>query len=112
MTRIDEKPGKANAASNLASVNAYLLPPDIMPYIEACVAEHDGQGEIKLQTAIQKMISDGHAFYAFEVQNAHYHDAGNKLEYVKTVIDFALRREDIGKEIEAYLREIVANLDK
>lgn len=110
MTEIKEKPGKAQAPSDLASVGGYLLTPDILPYIERVAHEHDGQGELKVQTAMELMIEDGHAFYAYEVKNGRYYDAGNKLEYVKTVVDFALRRDDIGPAFAAYLKERVGKL--
>ena len=35
------------------------------------------------------------------------YDAGDKVGYVKAIIDFALEREDLRVEIERYLREIV-----
>ncbi len=112
MTHIAEKPGKQNAPSNLASVGGYLLTPDILPYVQRVADEYDGKGEMKIQTAMQHMMDEGHSFYAFEIANGQYHDAGSKLEYVKTVIDYALLREDIGADIKAYLREVVGNLDK
>ncbi|MET0779471.1 MAG: UTP--glucose-1-phosphate uridylyltransferase [Candidatus Saccharimonadales bacterium] len=112
MATVAEKPGKANAPSNLASVGGYLLTPDILPYAERIAKEWDGKGELKIQTAMQLMIDDGHPFYAYEIKNGQYYDAGNKLEYMKTVVDFALKRDDIGPEFEAYLKERVCNLTK
>jgi UTP--glucose-1-phosphate uridylyltransferase len=112
MATVAEKPGKANAPSNLASVGGYLLTPAILPYAERIAKEWDGKGELKIQTAMQLMIDDGHPFYAYEIKNGHYYDAGNKLEYMKTVVDFALKRDDIGPEFEAYLKERVGNLTK
>ncbi|HSX17601.1 MAG TPA: UTP--glucose-1-phosphate uridylyltransferase [Patescibacteria group bacterium] len=105
MTTVIEKPGKDKAPSNLASVGGYLLTPDILPYIDRIAKEYDGQGELKIQTAIQLMMDDGHPFYAYEIKNGNYYDAGNKLEYMKTVVDFALKRKDIGPAFEAYLKE-------
>lgn len=112
MTTIKEKPGKASAPSNLASVGGYLLTPDILPYVERIAKEHDGQEELKIQSAMELMIQDGHSFMAYEIAGAHYYDAGNKLEYVKTVIDFALQRPDIGPPLQAYLRQVVGKLDR
>jgi UTP--glucose-1-phosphate uridylyltransferase len=105
LTKVVEKPGKAGAPSNLASVGGYLLTPAILPYIERIAKEHDGQGELKIQTAMQLMINDGHAFYAHEIKNGKYHDAGDKLEYLKTVIDIGLGRGDIGPALRAYLAQ-------
>ncbi|HSX31669.1 MAG TPA: UTP--glucose-1-phosphate uridylyltransferase [Candidatus Saccharimonadales bacterium] len=104
LNTIAEKPGRAAAPSDLASVGGYLLTPDILPYIEALAKEYNGT-ELKIQTAMQSMIADKHALYAYEIKNAAYHDAGNKLEYLKTVVNFGLRRDDIGEEFRSYLQE-------
>lgn len=112
MTTVVEKPGKANAPSNLASVGGYLLTPDVLPYVERIAREWDRKGELKIQTAMQLMIDEGHTFYAYEIKNGHYYDAGNKLEYMKTVVDFALKRPDIGKAFADYLKERIGAIDK
>lgn len=107
ITKVFEKPGKKNAPSDLASVGGYLLTPDILPYVERIAKEHDGDGELKIQTAMQLMMDDGHGFYAHEVKNGTYYDAGDKLDYLKTVVDIALKREDIGKDFSEYLKRIL-----
>ena len=107
MDTIVEKPGKANAPSNLASVSAYLFRPEIIPYVEKIAAEYDGKTEVKIQTAMQMMIDEGHDFHALEIKNGKFYDAGNKLEYLKTVVDFALRRKDIGDDFRAFLEDVV-----
>ncbi|HSH55348.1 MAG TPA: sugar phosphate nucleotidyltransferase [Candidatus Limnocylindrales bacterium] len=101
-----EKPGKDNAPSNLASVSGYLLMPEIFPYLDKATEEFGGDtGELMIQPIMQAMINDGHAFYAKEIENGTYYDTGDKLEYIKTVIDFALKDKDMSKEILAFLRE-------
>jgi UTP--glucose-1-phosphate uridylyltransferase len=107
MTAIAEKPGKAKAPSNLASAGGYLLTPDILPYIERIAEEHDGSEEMKIQKAMEYMMQDGHNFFAYEIANAKYYDAGDKLEYIKTVVEFALQREDIGDGLRSYLKQIL-----
>lgn len=104
MNTIAEKPGKAKAPSDWASGGGFLFTPEVIPYVERLAQEHDGEGELIIQTAIQHMIDDGHPFYAYEISGGKYYDTGNKLEYIKTVIDFALEREDIGAEVKSYLR--------
>lgn len=107
MNTIVEKPGKKDAPSDLASVSAYLFKPQILPYIEKLAANYNGKDELKIQDAMQQMIDDGHHFYGQEIKNAKYYDAGNKLEYMKTVVDFALSRKDIGEDFRQYLKECV-----
>jgi UTP--glucose-1-phosphate uridylyltransferase len=40
-----------------------------------------------------------------EIKNGKFYDTGNKMEYLKTVIDFALDREDLGDGLRNYLKE-------
>jgi UTP--glucose-1-phosphate uridylyltransferase len=103
---IVEKPGKENAPSNLASVSGFLLTPDIFKYIHEEESRLDKGKEFYLQNALQPMVNDGHTVIAAEIDGA-YHDTGNKLEYVKTVIDFALKHEEIKDDVLAHLRSIV-----
>lgn len=106
MTTIVEKPGKAQAPSDLASVSSYLFTPPIMKYIDQISEQYDPQSgeELKIQDAMQRMINDGYVFTALEIANSTYYDTGNKLDYMKTIVDFALMREDIGEEFRQYLR--------
>ncbi len=46
--------------------------------------------------------------YTVEIQNAKYYDTGNKLEYLKTVIELALKHEDIGEDFHNYLKTLVS----
>jgi len=101
--RIVEKPGKVNAPSNLASVSGYLLTPEIFPYLEKMAAEH-AEGELMIQPVMQAMIDDGRTFYARQIQDGTYYDTGDKLDYLKTVMDFALNHEELGPELREYLK--------
>ena len=98
-----EKPGKAEAPSNMASVSGYLLTPEIFPYLEKANKAYAG-GELMIQPIMQDMINDGHAFYAREISNGTYYDTGDKLEYVKTVIDFAMKDPDMRGSIVEFIR--------
>lgn len=109
MDKIVEKPGRADAPSNLANVGGYLLNPDVVRYVEESAKNHDRGQELKVQNAFQAMMDDGYDFRAFEIQNGRYYDAGNKLEYLKTVVDFALMRDDIRADFMQYLQQVVAN---
>jgi UTP--glucose-1-phosphate uridylyltransferase len=101
---IIEKPGKVAAPSNLASVSGYLLTPHIFGYIEEAIASHT-KGELMIQPIMQAMIDDGLAIYAKEIEGGKFYDTGDKLEYLKTVIDFALERDDTGPELAEFLRK-------
>jgi UTP--glucose-1-phosphate uridylyltransferase len=104
---IIEKPGsKETAPSDLASVSGYVLDPVILAYLDRQLANYNQeQGEFKMQDALQAMINDGHHVYACEVKDGEYYDTGNPMEYLKTVFDFALKRDDIGPELARFLRK-------
>ena len=101
---IIEKPGKANAPSDWASVSTYLLMPEIFPYIEKAAASHDA-GELVMQPIMTAMMNDGLPYYARKIQNGRYYDTGDKLEYLKTVVDFGLSNEELGPGLREYLRK-------
>ena len=102
---IIEKPGSRQAApSSNATVSGYVLDPIILEYLQRQREVYTGDGEFKIQEAMQKMVEDGHHIYGCEIQNGMFYDTGNKLEYLKTVFDFALKRSDIGPELSDYLR--------
>jgi UTP--glucose-1-phosphate uridylyltransferase len=106
MTTIVEKPGKENAPSDLASVSGYVFEPIMIEYLLRWREAYDpSKGEFMIQDAMQNMIKDGHHIYGYEVQNGKYYDTGNPLEYLKTVFDFAIKREDIGPALKDYMRE-------
>lgn len=108
MSHIVEKPGKEKAPSNLASVSSYLLEGSLFHYIDRAKETYDaGAGEFNVQPIMQQMIDEGYEFLAAEVKNGHYYDTGNKLEYLKTVIDFGLRHKELGVELRAYLGQKV-----
>jgi UTP--glucose-1-phosphate uridylyltransferase len=102
LDRVVEKPGKANAPSSLASVSGYLLEPSIIPYIEKAAAAHT-TGELMIQPIMQTMVNDGHAFFAREITNGRYYDTGDKLEYLMTMVDFALKNKEFGPAFRAHV---------
>jgi len=103
---IVEKPGRENAPSDLASVSGYVFEPLILEYLQRQLENHDeSAGEFMIQDSMQKMIDDGHHIYGCDVKGGVYYDTGNPLEYLKTVFDFAMLRDDIGPELSDHLRK-------
>ncbi|HSX46022.1 MAG TPA: sugar phosphate nucleotidyltransferase [Candidatus Saccharimonadia bacterium] len=107
MTTIVEKPGSRDKApSNLASVSGYVFDPIILEYLQKQQESHDPKkGEFMIQDSMQKMINDGHHIYGCDIKDGTYYDTGNPLEYLKTVFDFALERDDIGQALRDHLRD-------
>lgn len=103
---IIEKPGKANAPSDLATVSGFLFTPDIFKYLEVAKANLKEGSELYYNDGLKLMLADGKDVYAAEIKNGKYYDTGNKIEYLKTVVDFALKRSDIGGEFKDYLKSL------
>lgn len=106
--KIVEKPGRINAPSDLASVSSYLIMPEFLPELQRALVEFDGSGEFTFQPIMQKMMDEGHKFFARKITDGKYYDTGDKLEYLKTVVDFALERPDMADEFRAYLNTKLA----
>ena len=103
---IIEKPGKANAPSDLATVSGFLFTPDIFKYLETAKSNLKEGEELYYNDGLKLMLADGKDVYAAEIKNGKYYDTGNKLEYLKTVVEFALKRSDIGEEFKEYLKSL------
>lgn len=100
-----EKPGKADAPSNFASVGGYLLTPDIFEYAKKAIKNLGKDDEFYLTTyVLEPMINDGKSLFGCKLSGSKYYDTGNQLEYLKTVIDFALKRDDIGGQVLDHIR--------
>lgn len=101
--RIIEKPGKKNAPSDLAIVANYLLTPDIFPILDT--QKPGTGGEFYLSEAIDILAKDK-PVYALEIKDAKYYDTGNKFEYMKTVVELALKNPDISEEFKKFIKEL------
>jgi UTP--glucose-1-phosphate uridylyltransferase len=98
-----EKPAVGEAPSNLAAHGCYVLTPDIFPMLAHL--EPGKSDEIWLTDAIRKLM-EKRPVYACEVTNGKYYDTGNKLEYLKTVVEFALQHKDLNGDFRAYLKSL------
>ncbi len=103
--KIVEKPDPDSAPSDIATHGAYILPPEIFGALKSLNPGHGG--EIWLVDAINKLKDEGVPLYAVVVENGKYYDTGNKLEYMKTVVDLARQHPEIGEEFTKYLKELV-----
>jgi UTP--glucose-1-phosphate uridylyltransferase len=107
-TQIIEKPGRAKAPSDFAGIGGYLLTPEVFDYVEAGrQALQPGQEFYATDSLLQPMLNDGKPIFGLAIQHEGRYDTGNPLDYVKTVVDFALRRQDIGPELRRHLRKIL-----
>jgi UTP--glucose-1-phosphate uridylyltransferase len=97
-----EKPKVEEAPSDLAIIGRYILTPDIFADLEA--TPRDAGGEIQLTNGLRRLKERRPIFgYRFE---GIRHDAGNKLGFLKATVEFALKRDDLGKPFREYLKSL------
>lgn len=105
---IVEKPGKVDAPSDFASVGGYLFTSEVFEYIERGLQNLPaGKEFVTADSVIQPMLLEGRDFYGLTIPDSKRYDPGDRVDYIKTVVDFALQREDMGEEIMEFLRSRV-----
>ena len=104
--KLIEKPGKKNAPSNLANVSGYVFTPDIFNYLDRALENLDEGDELYYNDALKLMLEDNKRVLAAEIKGGKYYDTGNKLEYVKTVVEFALKHPDITVQFKQFLKDL------
>jgi len=101
-----EKPLYEEAPSNLAIIGRYILTPQIFDVLEETTP--DQGGEIQLTNGLKRLL-ERQSIHAYRFEGKRY-DAGDKLGFLKATVEFALKREDLGREFAQYLSSISASL--
>jgi UTP--glucose-1-phosphate uridylyltransferase len=97
-----EKPSSEEAPSTLAIASRYIFTPEIFNYLEK--TKPGINNEIQLTDAMRAMVKE-HAMYGLKFEGKRY-DIGNKLDFIKTNIEFGLKHKEIGKELREYLKQL------
>jgi UTP--glucose-1-phosphate uridylyltransferase len=103
---IVEKPGKKGAPSQLATVTGALFTPDIFDYLDKALNNLGEGDELYYNDMLKLMLDDNKRILAHEIKNGKFYDTGNKLEYLKTVVEFALEHPDINQEFRDFLKTL------
>jgi UTP--glucose-1-phosphate uridylyltransferase len=107
-----EKPPADEAPSNLAIIGRYVLDPQVFPVLRSTPPGCDG--EIQLTDALRTlstMSSDHGGGVRGVVFRGRRYDTGDKLSYLKAVVQLAAERPDLGADFSAWLRDYVAPID-
>ncbi len=102
---IIEKPGKDKAPSDLGNVSSFLFTPEIFKYLNQTL-ENLGEGELYYNDILNLMLKGGERILSAEIKGGKFYDTGNKLGYLKTVVEYALKHKDISEEFKAYLQRL------
>ncbi len=110
ITGLVEKPAPADAPSNLAVIGRYVLRPEVFD-----VLEHTAPGkgnEIQLTDALEEMAQDSATGGVHGVIfRGRRYDTGDRLDYIKAIVQLAVDRDDLGPELRPWLHDFVAQLD-
>jgi len=108
LSELVEKPERDKAPSNLAIAGRYILTPQIFKAIER--TERGKSNEIQLTDALRLHLKQENII-ASVIEGKRY-DIGNKLDFLKTTVEFALRRREFAVQFEAFLRKTIKEIDE
>ncbi|MGC9364064.1 MAG: UTP--glucose-1-phosphate uridylyltransferase GalU [Fidelibacterota bacterium] len=104
LTGIVEKPKPADSPSNLAVAGRYILTPEVYSILDDLPPGVND--EIQLTDALQILLKRENIYaYRFEGRR---HDIGNKLDYLKTTVEYALKRAEFDEPFMEFLKAVVA----
>lgn len=104
LDQLIEKPAINQAPSDLAIAGRYILTPEIYKALEK--TPKGKNNELQLTDALNLLLKS-ESVYSFTFEGTRY-DIGNKLDFLKTTVDFALRRKEFAAPFLEYLKEVVA----
>lgn len=105
-----EKPAQGTAPSNYAVIGRYVLQPEIFDVLRS--TEPGKGGEIQLTDAMLTLAKDNIAggVYGVVFRGRRY-DTGDRLDYIKAIVQLAVERDDLGSELRPWLKNFASTLD-
>jgi len=103
-----EKPNTEDAPSNLAVVGRYVLSKAIWQLLAKTPV--GAGGEIQLTDAID-MLMEKETVEAFHM-SGNSHDCGDKLGYLKAIVEYSMRDENLGTDFTNFVSELVKPKEK
>jgi UTP--glucose-1-phosphate uridylyltransferase len=110
ITSLVEKPAPGTAPSNYAIIGRYVLQPEIFDVLEHT---EPGKGnEIQLTDALLTLAEQNIAggVYGVVFRGRRY-DTGDRVDYIKAIVQLAVEREDLGPELRPWLKAFSSTLD-
>lgn len=98
-----EKPHPDDAPSNLASVGRYVFTPKIFEALEE--TKPGKGGEIWVADGVKNLCRN-ETVYACKLEGTYW-NCGEKIEFLKATINFALKNPEFGRDLRKYLRNRV-----
>ena len=83
----------------MAIIGRYILTPDIFDILEK--QKPGAGGEIQLTDALRELLNR-RVIYGYLIKGNRY-DAGDKMGYLKAIVDFALKNKELSEGFRQYL---------
>ena len=111
VTDLVEKPAPDDAPSNQVIIGRYVCDPAIFGVLRQTPPGRGGEIQITdaLKTLAQTDPADGGGVYGVLFQGRRF-DTGNRIDYLRTIIQFACERQDVAAEFVPWLRKYLDNL--
>ena len=107
ITGLVEKPATGSAPSNLAVIGRYVLQPEVFGILET--TQPGSGGEIQLTDALNALAGGSIAGGVYGVVfTGRRYDTGDRLDYLKAIVQVATSRDDLGPDFMAWLRTFTA----
>lgn len=110
ITELVEKPAVEDAPSNLAIIGRYVLNPAVFEVLERTAPGRGG--EIQLTDALAELAGmpaeQGGGVYGVVFRGRRY-DTGDKLDYLKAIVQLASERDDLGPDFREWLTGFVGS---
>lgn len=100
-----EKPSIEEKPSNLAIASRYLFRPEIFALLEE--TPRGKNNEVQLTDAMSALLSQNEMFGLRFMGERH--DIGNKLDFIKANLHYALKFPEMHEELVEYMREMLTN---
>jgi UTP--glucose-1-phosphate uridylyltransferase len=108
ITQMIEKPEIGKSPTNLAFAGRYILTPGIFDAIDNTIPGKNN--EIQLTDAMTLLLQH-ESLYAYVTQGKRF-DVGNKMDYLKTIVHYAIKRKEFAEEFTTFLKDMVKGFEK
>jgi len=109
ISELVEKPKAENAPSNLAIIGRYILQPEVFEALEN--TKPGSGGEIQLTDALNQLAHSGAGGGVLGVVfRGRRYDTGDRLDYLKAIVQVASERDDLGPDFKQWLKGYTGGL--
>jgi UTP--glucose-1-phosphate uridylyltransferase len=111
VTDLIEKPASGDAPSNQVIIGRYVCDPAIFDVLRRTPPGRGGEIQVTdaLKTLAQTPSADGGGVHGVLFRGRRF-DTGNRVDYLRTIVQFACERPDVAAEFVPWLRKYLDDL--